>query len=103
MAPWSSGLKVKYLALVLMRFRQFEIDRICVTDFSVAQKMLIQAFAKHEKHNGPLNAVLHARFPEPIVSFVKTTALIEGVSESTVLRFALEQWATAQGFSEHCS
>ena len=50
-----------------------------------------------------MNAVLHARFPEPIVSFVKTTALIEGVSESTVLRFALEQWATAQGFSEHCS
>ena len=76
---------------------------ICVTDSSVAQKMSIQAFARHEKHNGPMNAVLHARFPEPIVSFVKTTALVEGVSESTVLRFALEQWPTAQGFSEHCS
>ena len=76
---------------------------ICVTDFSVAQKMSMQAFAIHEKHNGPMNSVLHARFPEPIVSFVKTTALVEGVSESTVLRFALGQWATAQGFSEHCS
>ena len=103
MVPCSSGLKVKYLALVLMRFRQFEIDRICVTDFSVAQKMSIQTFAKHEKHNGPLNGVLHARFPEPIVSFVKTTALVEGVSESTVLRFALEQWAAAEGFTENCS
>ena len=103
MEPWFSGLKVKCLVLVLMRFRQFEIDRICVADFSVAQKMSIQAFAIHEKHKGPINAVLHARFPEPIVSFVKTTALVEGVSESTVLRFALEQWATAQGFSEHCS
>ena len=76
---------------------------ICVTDSSVAQKMSIQAFARYERHNGPMNAVLHARFPEPIVSFVKTTALVEGVSESTVLRFALEQWATAQGFSENCS
>ena len=76
---------------------------ICATDFSVAQKMSIRAFARHEKQNGPMNAVLHARFPEPIASFVKTTALVEGVSESTVLRFALEQWATAQGFSEHCS
>ena len=76
---------------------------ICVTDSSVAQKMSLQAFARHEKHNGALSAVLHARFPEPIVSFVKTTALVEGVSESTVLRFALEQWATAQGFSENCS
>ena len=57
--------------------------------------MSIQTFARHEKRNGPMNAVLHARFPEPIVSFVKTTALVEGVSESTVLRFALEQWATA--------
>ena len=76
---------------------------ICVTGFSVAQKMSIQTFARHEKHNGPMNAVLHARFPEPIVSFVKTTALVEGVSESTVLRFALAQWATAQGFSENCS
>ena len=76
---------------------------ICVTDLSVVQKMSIQVFARHEKQNGPMNAVLHARFPEPIASFVKTTALVEGVSESTVLRFALEQWATAQGFSEHCS
>ena len=65
--------------------------------------MSIQTFARYEKHNGRMNAVLHARFPKPIVSFVKTTALVEGVSESTVLRFALEQWATAQGFSENCS
>ena len=83
--------------------KMIALGMICVTDFSVAQKMSIQTFARHEKHNGPLNAVLYARFPEPIVSFVKTTALIEGVSESTVLRFALEQWATAQGFSEYCS
>ena len=76
---------------------------ICGTRSFIARKMSIQTFARYEKHSGPMNAVLHARFPEPIVSFVKTTALVEGVSESTVLRFALEQWATAQGFSEHCS
>ena len=79
------------------------LDMICVTDSSVAQQMSIQAFARHEKHNGPMTSVLHARFPEPIVSFVKTTALVEGVSESTVIRFALEQWATAQGFSKNFS
>ena len=71
-------------------------DRISVTDFSALKDMSIQAFAKREKHHGPMTSVLHAQFPEPIVSFVKTTALIEGVSDSTVLRFALEQWATAQ-------
>ena len=82
---------------------QVALDRICVTDISVARKMPIRTFARREKHQGPMTSVLHARFPEPIVSFVKTTALVEGVSESTVLRFALEQWATAEGFSEHCS
>lgn len=76
---------------------------ICVTVSSVHENMSIQAFAKREKHHGPMTSVLHARCPEPIFSFVKTTALVEGVSESTVLRFALEQWATAQGFSENCS
>ena len=82
---------------------QVALDRICVTDISVARKMSIRTFARREKHQGPMTSVLHARFPEPIVSFVKTTALVEGVSDSTVLRFALEQWATAEGFSEHCS
>ena len=85
------------------RSNQAVLDSICVTDSSVLKNMTIQTFAKREKRQGPLSAVLHARFPEPIVYFVKTTALVEGVSDSTVLRFALEQWATAQGFSENCS
>ena len=94
---------MKHSSEYLSRSSYATVDRICVTECSVLKDMSIQAFARHEKHNGPMNAVLHARFPEPIVSFVKTTALVEGVSDSTVLRFALEQWATAQGFSEHCS
>ena len=65
--------------------------------------MSIKTFAEREKYQGPKDAVLHARIPGPMLSFVKTTALVEGVSESTVLRFALEQWATAQGFSKNCS
>ena len=69
----------------------------------VKVKTTVQKFAEKEYLGAPLKTMLHARFPKPIVSFVKTTALVEGVSESTVLRFALEQWATAQGFSEHCS
>lgn len=94
---------MKCLVLALMKFRQFVIDRICVTDFPVALKMSIQTFARREKRNGPMNAVLHARLPESIVSFVKTTALIEGVSESTVLRFALDQWARAEGMTGNWS
>ena len=70
---------------------------------NVEVKTLVQKFAEKEYLGAPLNTMLHARFPKPIVSFMKTTALVEGVSESTVLRFALEQWATAQGFSKHCS
>jgi hypothetical protein len=94
---------MKHSSEYLSRSNCATADRVCVTEFSALKDMSIQAFAKQEKHQGPLTSVLHARFPEPIVSFVKTTALVEGVSDSTVLRFALEQWATAQGFSEHCS
>ena len=94
---------MKHSSDYLGRANQVMLDRICVTDSSVLESMSIQAFAKREKRQGSLTSVLHARCPEPIVSFVKTTALVEGVTESTVLRFALEQWATAQGFSEHCS
>ena len=90
---------MKHSSEYLSRSNCATVDRICVTECSVLKDMSIQAFAKREKHQGPMTSVLHARFPEPIVSFVKTTALVEGVSDSTVLRFALEQWATAQGFS----
>ena len=94
---------MKHSSEYLSRPNCSTVDRICVTECSVLKDMSIQAFAKREKYQGPMTSVLHARFPEPIVSFVKTTALVEGVSDSTVLRFALEQWATAQGFSENCS
>lgn len=94
---------MKHSSEYLSRSNCATVDRICVTECSVLKDMSIQAFARREKHQGPMTSVLHARFPEPIVSFVKTTALVEGVSDSTVLRFALEQWATAQGFSENCS
>lgn len=66
--------------------------------------MSIQAYAGLERSRGPLNVALHVRFPAELASFVKTTALVEGVTESTVLRFALEQWATTQGFNQdNCS
>ena len=94
---------MKHSSEYLSRSNCATVDRICVTECSVLKDMSIQAFARREKHQGPMTSVLHARFPEPIVSFVKTTELVEGVSDSTVLRFALEQWATAQGFSENCS
>jgi hypothetical protein len=43
--------------------------------------------------------MVHARFPKPLAVFLKAAALTEGVSESTMVRYAVEQWATAEGFS----
>ena len=94
---------MKHSSNYLGRANRVMLDSICVTDSSALESMSIQVFAKREKRQGSLTSVLHARCPEPIVSFVKTTALVEGVSESTVLRFALEQWAAAEGFNETCS
>ena len=42
--------------------------------------------------------MLHARFPRELAVFLRTAALTEGVTESTVIRFACEQWAKTQGY-----
>jgi len=59
----------------------------------------LREFAQQEFRGARLNVIVHARFPKPLAVFLKAAALTEGVSESTVVRYAVEQWATTEGFS----
>ena len=70
---------------------------MCDADI-VEVKTTVQKFAEKEYLGAPLNTMLHARFPQELAVFVRTAALTEGVSESTVIRYACTQWAKAQGY-----
>ena len=65
---------------------------------NVEVKTTVQKFAEEEYLGAPLNTMLHARFPQELAVFVRTAALTEGVSESTVIRYACTQWARAEGY-----
>ena len=65
---------------------------------NVEVKTTVQKFAEKEHLSAPLNTMLHARFPQELAVFVRTAALTEGVSESTVIRYACTQWAKAEGY-----
>ena len=65
---------------------------------NVEVKTTVQKFAEKEYLGAPLNTMLHARFPQELAVFVRTAALTEGVSESTVIRYACTQWARAEGY-----
>ena len=65
---------------------------------NVEVKTTVQKFAEKEHLSAPLNTMLHARFPQELAVFVRTAALTEGVSESTVIRYACTQWARAEGY-----
>ena len=70
---------------------------MCDADI-VEVKTTVQKFAEKEYLGAPLNTMLHARFPQELAVFVRTAALTEGVSESTVIRYACTQWARAEGY-----
>ena len=70
---------------------------MCDADI-VEVKTTVQKFAEKEYLGSPLNTMLHARFPQELAVFLRTAALTEGVSESTVIRYACTQWAKAEGY-----
>ena len=70
---------------------------MCDADI-VEVKTTVQKFAEKEYLGAPLNTMLHARFPQELAVFLRTAALTEGVSESTVIRYACTQWARAEGY-----
>ena len=66
---------------------------------NVKMKTTVQEFTEREYLGAPLNTMLHARFPQELAVFVRTAALTEGVSESTVIRYACTLWAKTEGYS----
>jgi len=68
----------------------------------VANLMTLQEYSRQEFMGAPLTTMVHARFPKPLSIFLRTAALTEGVSESTVIRYACRQWAESQGFNASC-
>ena len=71
---------------------------MCDADI-VNVKTTVQKFAEKEYLGAPLNTMLHARFPKELAVFLRTAALTEGVSESTVIRYACTLWAKTEGYS----
>ena len=71
---------------------------MCDADI-VEVKTTVQKFAEKEYLGAPLNTMLHARFPQELAVFLRTAALTEGVSESTVIRYACTLWAKTEGYS----
>ena len=67
-------------------------------DKTFCRTMPVKAFADSEV-KVPLDSYLTARFPSELAAFVKTTAAVDGVSESKVVRSAILSWAKSQGFS----
>ncbi len=50
----------------------------------------------------PLNTTVTVRLQKRLSMYLKAHALTEGVGESTVIRFALEKFARAQGWDSSC-
>lgn len=69
---------------------------------NTSSSMTLSEYAQQEYMSAPLTEMLHARFPKPLSVFLKTAALSEGLTESTVIRFACQQWASTQGYTSSC-
>ena len=59
--------------------------------------MPVKAFPNSEA-KVPLGIRLTARFPSELAAFVKTTAVVDGTTESKVIRGVITAWAKSQGF-----
>lgn len=58
----------------------------------------LRQFAESEYRGAPLVDGLNIRVTKNLAAFVRSQALTAGVSESTVVRCALYEWASTQGF-----
>ena len=55
-----------------------------------------------DKHRGaPLRQMFAVRYTQRLATWVKTHAMVHNVSESAVLRHALEQYAVTNGYNAH--
>ena len=54
-----------------------------------------------ELRGAPLRQMVAVRYTQRLATWVKTHAMVHNVSESAVLRHALEQYAVTNGYDAH--
>ena len=61
----------------------------------------LKQFAVDEHRGAPLRKMFAVRYTQRLATWVKTHAMVHNVSESAVLRHALEQYAVTNGYNAH--
>lgn len=61
----------------------------------------LKQFAVDEHRGAPLRQMFAARYTARLATWVKVHAMTHNVSDSAVLRHALEQYAVANGYEAH--
>ena len=61
----------------------------------------LKQFAVDEHRGAPFRQMFAVRYTQRLATWVKTHAMVHNVSESAVLRHALEQYAVTNGYNAH--
>ena len=61
----------------------------------------LKQFSVDEHRGAPLRQKFDVRYTQRLATWVKTHAMTHKVSDSAVLRHALEQYAVANGYNAH--
>jgi hypothetical protein len=61
----------------------------------------LKQFAVDEHRGAPLRQMFAVRYTQRLATWVRTHAMVHNVSESAVLRHALEQYASTNGYNAH--
>ena len=64
-------------------------------------KMKLAEYAENSYKGEPLTNKLFARIPKRLSVWIETKALIDGVNSSVITRYALEKYASANGYDPH--
>ncbi len=64
-------------------------------------KMKLAEYAENSYRGEPLTNKLFARIPKRLSVWIETQALIDGVNTSVITRYALEKYASANGYDPH--
>jgi hypothetical protein len=87
--------------------REFSTPGLCNVSDSIytmsdttlsSSTMSLKQFAAKEYRGAPLLDRMDVRYPRRLATWVKTHALTHNVTDSTVLRYAVEQYAKENGF-----
>ena len=65
------------------------------------EKMKLIEYAENCYRGEPLTNKLFARIPKRLSVWIETKALIDGVNTSVITRYALEKYASANGYDPH--